>query len=123
MPALTQSALALEQVHRCGSSYSFQPCDEGGSAVDAADPRSAQQVTQARQVAQRDARLADALVRQRGQAEQAAMRQGPATLGPNRFARTPAPCRARSDCERAPHAKRKHDKGERVTLYRAPATN
>ena len=65
--ALAQAAAAQDRVYRCGAeghSYSQQPCANGAS-VEVADARSAAQVTQAQQVAQRDAQLAEALVRQR----------------------------------------------------------
>jgi hypothetical protein len=124
LSALAQTALAEDRVYRCGPeghSYSQQPC-ANGAAIEVADARSTPQVTQAQRVAQRDARLAEALTRQRQQAESAAARQGPVLIGtPSRVVHDAATCRANSTCthaERSKHGKR--EKPDRVTLYRAP---
>jgi hypothetical protein len=120
--AIAQMAAAQDRVYRCGAdgrSYSQEPCAEG-RAIEVDDSRSARQMAQAQQVVQRDARLADALARQRMQAESAASRQGPVLIGsPARVAQDSA-CRAGSPCPRFEHPKRRRDKAERVTLYRAP---
>ena len=119
LASMMQAALAQERVYRCGASYSNEPC-ASGSAVDVDDRRSAPQVAEARTVAQRDARLADALTRQREQAEQAAARQGPVMIGtPIRVAHDGAACQPGAGCARADHPRRKRDKSDRVTLYRA----
>ena len=123
LSGLAVPALALDQVQRCGSSYSFEPCAAGGPSVDVADQRTAQQVSQAHEVAQRDARLADALARERLQAERAKALQGPAAIGPARPTAVRPACRAGSDCERSSRVQRRHDRTERVTLYRAPGNN
>lgn len=124
LSALAQAAAAQDRVYRCGAeghSYSQQPCPNG-AAVEVADLRSTPQVTQARQVALADARLAETLARQRQQAESAAARQGPIWIGaPARVAHDATPCRAGSACarnDRSSHGKR--DRADRVTLYRAP---
>jgi len=80
-------------------------------------------VAQARQVARLDARLAEALARQRQQTESAAARQGPVLIGaPTRVAHVTTACRGNPTCghaERSKHNKR--EKADRITLYRAPA--
>ena len=95
---------AQDRVYRCGASYSQEPC-AGGSAVAVDDTRSAAQVAQAQRVAQLDARLADALRRERLQAEQAALQQGPAVIG--RTTRHTPDARVRSaPCRGAPRPNR-----------------
>lgn len=112
---LAHAAQAQEQVYRCGAdgrSYSGQPC-AGGHAVAVADPRSAQQAAQTRQAAQRDARLADTLERQRLRAEHEAARHGPVLIGASRPAAARpeiTPCHKGFACK---------PKADRVTLYRA----
>ena len=123
---LASAATAQDRVYRCGTdgrSYSQQPCAEG-MTVEVADARSTAQVTQARQVAQLDARLAEALARQRQQAEAAAARQGPVLFGPSaRGAHDATPCRTGSACARGESSKQaKRARADRVTLYRAPTT-
>jgi hypothetical protein len=123
--ALAQSAAAQDRVYRCGAdghSYSQQPCADG-TALEVADTRSAPQVAQARQVAQLDARLAEALERQRRQAESAAARQGPVLIGaPARVAHVTTACRSNSACTRSEGLKHnKRERADRITLYRAPA--
>lgn len=79
MPFVVAIALALgmfatasaQTVYRCGDSYSQKPC-AGGRAVDVEDPRSPTQREQARTAAQRDARTAQAMERDRLKAEAAA---------------------------------------------------
>jgi hypothetical protein len=112
---LACAAQAQEQrVYRCGAdgrSYSQEPC-EAGRGINVADPRSVQQAAQARQVAQRDTRLADSLQHQRLQAEHVAARQGPALISASKpVHRVDKPCRAAC-----------RHKADRVTLYRAPET-
>jgi len=104
------AAYAQDRVHRCGASYSHEPC-AGGSAIAVDDARTASQVAQARKVAQLDARLADALERQRLMAEQAAARQGPVLIGtPTRVAHDSDGGEPREPRRAKPHA---------VTLQRA----
>jgi hypothetical protein len=72
------------RVYRCGPdghTYSQTPCP-AGSAVEAADPRSAAEQAQARSVVEREQRLARQLAQDRAQAEKAATRQLPGNLGP-----------------------------------------
>jgi hypothetical protein len=122
--ALAQAAAAQDRVYRCGAeghSYSQQPCANGAS-IEVADARSAAQVTQAQQVAQRDAQLAEALVRQRQEAESAALRQGPAMIGA-RVAHDATACRSSAAaCARSEWRHGKRERADRVTLYRAPIT-
>jgi len=100
---------AQDRVYRCGASYSQEPC-AGGSAVAVDDTRSAAQVAQAQRVAQLDARLADALRRERLQAEQAALQRGPAVIG--------RATRHTLDAPRAQRPMPRRAKAEPVTLYR-----
>ena len=85
MAGCSSSALAqggAAAVYRCGNSYQAKPCT-GGAAVDAADPRSADQLQQARQSAQADAKLARQMTAERQAAERQAARQGgAANVGP-----------------------------------------
>ena len=123
--ALAHAAAAQDRVYRCGvdgHSYSQQPC-ANGTAVEVADPRSAPQVAHARQVARLDARLAEALARQRQQAELAAARQGPVLIGtPARVAHVTTACRSSSACARGERSKpNQRERADRITLYRAPA--
>lgn len=72
--ACTIAGLAPAQaqpVYRCGDSYSQKPCP-GGRAVNVEDPRSPAQREDARAAAQRDARTAQALEKERLKAEAAA---------------------------------------------------
>jgi hypothetical protein len=72
------------RVYRCGPdghTYSQTPCP-AGSAVEAADPRSAAEQAQARTVLEREQRLARQLAQDRAQAERAAAKQLPGNLGP-----------------------------------------
>lgn len=56
--------VAAQAVYRCGNSYSQQPC-AGGSRVETQDTRSAVQRAQTSQAAQRDAKAASAMEKQR----------------------------------------------------------
>lgn len=62
-----------QTIYRCGNTYSSTPC-EGGSAVNAADPRSAEQARAARQTAKRDAQQGRLMQSERERAEQAQAR-------------------------------------------------
>jgi hypothetical protein len=53
-----------QNVYRCGDTYSQRPCP-GGALVLTDDPRSAEQRSDAREAAQRAARMADALEKAR----------------------------------------------------------
>jgi hypothetical protein len=89
----------------------------------AQEARSAQQAAQTRQAAQRDAREADALERQRLLAERVAARQGPALIGRSKLARQDdAPCTKGNTCARGEAASKRRDKAHTVTLYRAVDT-
>jgi hypothetical protein len=117
-------AQAQDRVYRCGAdgrSYSQGPC-EAGHGVDVADARSAAQAAQARQVAQRDARLADRLQRERLQAEHDAVRQRPAIIGASLPPRhDDVACRKKGATSRHTDAsKPRRDKAGQVTLYREP---
>jgi hypothetical protein len=59
-----------QTVYRCGNTYSSTPC-EGGTAVNAADPRSAEQARAAQQASKREAAQAKALQQSRERAEAA----------------------------------------------------
>ncbi len=56
--------VAAQTVYRCGNSYSQQPC-AGGSAVETQDARSATQRAQTSQAAQRDAKAAGVMEKER----------------------------------------------------------
>lgn len=56
--------VAAQTVYRCGNSYSQQPC-AGGSPVETQDARSAGQRAQTTEAAQRDAKAASAMEKQR----------------------------------------------------------
>jgi hypothetical protein len=115
------AAAAQTQVYRCGadgSSYSQEPCAQA-QAIDVADPRSAQQAAQARQVALREARQADELERDRLRAERLAAGQGAALIGWSRPAG--APCAKGANCTRGETSKRRPERTHTVTLYRGAA--
>ena len=89
MVSAGSGALAADApVHRCGNSYSSQPCP-GGTALDVADPRSPAQQREAREASGREAALARQMRAQRVADERAAPKGGPANLGPV-AAHTPA---------------------------------
>ncbi|MES2939955.1 MAG: hypothetical protein V4864_19920 [Pseudomonadota bacterium] len=72
LAALGCGAASAQTVYRCGNSYSQKPC-AGGTAVDAADPRSAAQAADTTAAAKRNAQAADALEKERlAQGRQAA---------------------------------------------------
>ena len=101
LPALA----AAQTVYRCGPEgrdYSQTPCKEG-RAVDAADPRSAIQQREARDIATRDAQLAEKLSRENRAREAEASRSRAAGIQP---AAKPA-----SAAASAPHHKKKKSKG------------
>lgn len=75
--AAPQAAGAQGTVYRCGTdgrSYSQQPCADGRPLRVDDDARTPAQRQQAAESAQRDARLADALARERRQAESVSVR-------------------------------------------------
>ena len=89
MVSAGSGALAADApVHRCGNSYSSQPCP-GGTVLDVADPRSAAQQREASEASRRDAALARQMQAQRMADERAVPRGGAANLGPV-AAHTPA---------------------------------
>ena len=66
---LSTSALtAHAAVYRCGTSYQDTPC-AGGSTIEAEDPRSPQQQSEAARAVQKDAAMAETLRKQRVQQE------------------------------------------------------
>ena len=80
LPALAMAQAQAQKVYRCGPDgreYSQTPCKDG-VAIDAADPRSAADQKAARDVAAREARMADELTRERHAREAAAEKKGPA---------------------------------------------
>lgn len=82
-----------ETVYRCGPdgrSYSTTPC-AGGKAIDAADPRSADQQRQARDSAQRERQLADKMTAERVQREKSIISAAAGNLGPQVKPAAPAP--------------------------------
>ena len=85
--ALATAGAGAQQVYRCGSSYSQQPCP-GGSAVEAGDPRTAQDAAQSRAAAQSDAKRADAMEKTRLAQEKAAPKA--VVMGPKEAASAPA---------------------------------
>ena len=101
---LASGALAAEApVHRCGNSYSSQPCP-GGTVLDLADPRSAAQQRESREASERDAALARQMKAQRLAEERAAPKGGAANLGP---VAAPAPAKAASKPHQTTHKKAK----------------
>jgi hypothetical protein len=86
-------------VHRCGNSYSSQPCP-GGTALDVADPRSAAQQREAREASGRDAALARQMRAQRVADDRAAPQGGAANLGP---VAAPPPAKAASKPHQSSH--------------------
>ncbi|MFO1217679.1 MAG: hypothetical protein U1E89_04770 [Burkholderiaceae bacterium] len=81
-------ALAQERIYRCGSSYSQSPCAAAVTLV-VDDARTADQRHDAQLVAARDAKLAEAMSRERRQRENATQRQGAGHIGPSRAASAP----------------------------------
>ena len=64
----TVSCLASAQVYRCGNAYSNEPC-KGGSVVPVEDARTREDARSATSNANSDARLADAMAKERLAAE------------------------------------------------------
>ncbi len=82
LATIALDADAQPTVYRCGQDgreYSSTPCP-GGRAVPVDDARSAEQQQQARDAAQREAKLADQLARERRQREHAAKPTKPGAL-------------------------------------------
>ncbi len=98
---LPVSPATAQTVYRCGPEgreYSQKPCKDG-RAVDAADPRSAAEQREARDIAARDAQLADKLARENRAREAEAARKGAAGIQP-----APKPASAAAS---SPHKKKK----------------
>jgi hypothetical protein len=97
-------------VFRCGNSYSTKPCPNG-SVVDAADPRNAAQVRDAREAAQRDAALAAKMAAERRAAEKDASKGKAVNVGPE-AAKPPKPAasKAAGKPKKPKHGKKKADK-------------
>jgi hypothetical protein len=84
--AAAAAAAAEDRVYRCGSDgreYSHAPCPSG-TAVDVADPRTAEQRREAKSASARDARMAQDLIRERRARETSVASSGAAYLGPVR---------------------------------------
>ena len=64
----TVALTAHAAVYRCGTSYQDTPC-AGGSTIEAEDPRSSEQQTEAARAVQKDAAMAETLRKQRVQQE------------------------------------------------------
>ena len=62
--ALAAAAASGQTVHRCGSSYSSQPCP-GGTAIDVSDPSTPVEARQAGAAAAADQKRADAMEKER----------------------------------------------------------
>lgn len=83
---LAAAAAAEDRVYRCGPEgrqYSQAPCSSG-TAVDVADPRTAEQQRDAKAASARDARMAQNLVQERRARESSAANPGAAYVGPVR---------------------------------------
>ena len=98
---------AVQPVYRCGSTYSQVPCPEG-RIVDATDPRSAAQRTEARRIAALERQQATQMERDRR--EQEASQKPAAAAGFD--SRSPAPDAAASGAERGRHAKKRLKAGK-----------
>jgi hypothetical protein len=101
LPALLAVPAAAQTVYRCGPEgreYSQTPCKDG-RAVDAGDPRSAADRREAREIAAREAQLADKLARENRAREAEAARTGAAGIQP-----APKPASAAAS---SPHKKKK----------------
>jgi hypothetical protein len=112
---LLTGAAHAEQVWRCGSTYSQQPC-AGGTPVQVEDARSKAQSQQAGQQAQRDAKTAQEMEKSRlaleAKAPQASvipLAERPATEAPS------TPEVTRPEARKAAHAKKKSAKSEYFT--------
>ena len=112
---LTAAGAQAEQVWRCGSTYSQQPC-AGGTPVQVEDARSAAQSQQAGKQAQRDAKAADAMEKSRlaleAKAPQASVIPLPERATPDAPS-TPEVTRAEKP--KASHAKKKVARSEYFT--------
>jgi hypothetical protein len=64
LASVTLSTAAGQTIYRCGNSYSQSACADA-QVIDAADPRSEAQLTEARRVAAEDRRLAAQMQRDR----------------------------------------------------------
>lgn len=114
-------AVAADAVYRCGDGrYSSSPCP-GGVAIDAADPRSAEQRRQAQEAARRDTAMADRLAAERRERERHATPGKAASLGP---AAKPASAPASAPKPRhGPHKRKPQPDDPRVSPpMRAPAS-
>jgi hypothetical protein len=86
---LLAAAAQAQAVHRCGNTYSAEPC-AGGVAVAVDDARTADQQQQALAAKKQDARLAQQLAAERRAREQAAAGQRAARIGPSAAERAQA---------------------------------
>lgn len=117
--AATMASAQQEPVYRCGNNYSHQPCATA-VAVAVEDSRTDAQRQAARQVATRDARLAEALTRERRQRDAAASRQSAAHIGPARAASAPEKA-GRTKAPKKNEGRRTHDDGRLTPPFKGPA--
>lgn len=105
--ALGTAAVSAAPIYRCGGGrYSQTPC-QGGTVVDATDPRSAAQRAEARRIAAEERRKAHEMERERLAGEKAAQREPAlASLGPAKAASAPGKSASR------PGGKSKAKKGK-----------
>jgi hypothetical protein len=114
-------ASAQDRVYRCGAdgrSYSRDPC-QAGRAVDVADTRTSAQAQQTHQAALRDARMADALQRERERRERVALNQRAAGIGSAQPAPSSERCAKGRHCAAKQSPKRRHEAAPPLTLYKA----
>lgn len=116
--ALAAAATAdAAPIYRCGNTYSQVPCPEGGSVVDATDPRTGAQRAEARRIAEAERKAAAQQERERKEKEQATAQAAPGALTP------PAPAAsAASSPKGRTHAKKsgKHAASEKDFVAGVP---
>jgi hypothetical protein len=111
------------KVYRCGQAYQQVPCttDTPGQAIDANDPRSAEQRQEARATAAADKRQAKTLAAERLQREKAIQpQQAPMVIGhkpAEPAASAPAPSADK------PHPKKRKKKAPEPDRYMPPPAN
>lgn len=104
---LAATATTAAPIYRCGNTYSQTPCPEGGTVVEATDPRTGAQRAEARRLAAAERKAAAEREREQKEkaAENAAATAVPGTLSP--AAAAPATPPASAAHARAGHAKPK----------------
>ena len=116
---LAAGGAQAEQVWRCGSTYSQQPC-AGGTPVQVEDARSAAQSQQAGKQAQRDAKTAQEMEKSRLALEAKAPQASVIPLPERATPEAPAtPVVTRPESAKASHAKKKSAKPEYFTAVAA----